>query len=61
MLPGTVNGDIIARIGVPHHARGRVVPEDPSQAAVSRLGAIANNDHACMLRITHANTSAVMQ
>ncbi|EEF93719.1 hypothetical protein CATMIT_01647, partial [Catenibacterium mitsuokai DSM 15897] len=54
-------GDLVARIGVPHHAGARVVPQHPGDAAVGLFAAVADDHHAGMLRIAHADAAAVVQ
>ena len=44
-----------------HHAARRIVPQHARDATRGGFGAVANDDHAGVLRITHADAAAVMQ
>src|SRR5690554_3622740 len=56
-----VERDLIARIGVAHHAGRRVVPEHALDPLRRGIGAVAADHHARMLREPHSDAPAVMQ
>ena len=43
-----------------HHAAARIVPEHAPQAASRRLGAVAHDDDAGVLRVAHADAAAMV-
>ncbi len=61
LLARAVERDVIARIGMAHHARGRVVPEHVRQAAGRVRRAIGHHHHAGMLAEAHADAAAMVQ
>src|SRR5690606_27735699 len=61
LLPGALPGDVVAGVGVAHHAGARVVPQHAGDAAVGGLAAVADDDHAAVLAVTHADAAAVVQ
>src|SRR3981081_2679193 len=58
---GTCNCTFIARVGMTHDPRRWIVPKHPLDAARSLWSSVGYNHHACVLRITDSNASAVMQ
>lgn len=46
---------------MPHHARAAVVHQHARQALGGSIAAVGHNDHAGMLRISHAHAAAMMQ
>ena len=60
LLARAVNRDRVARIGVAHDARGRIVPEYAFQPARGIICAVCHDHHAGMLGIADANASAMM-
>jgi hypothetical protein len=52
---------VVAGVGVAHHAGGRVVPQHALDALGGGVGAVADDDHAGVLRIAHADAAAVVQ
>ena len=44
-----------------HHAGARIVPQHALEAARRIIRAVADDDHAGMLRIAHADAAAMMQ
>src|SRR5688572_33320718 len=56
-----VDGEIVARIRVAHHARGRIIPQHACNALRGGLGPVANNHDTGVLRESHADAAAVMQ
>src|SRR3990167_5112592 len=61
LFPRAVTGDLVARIGMPHHAGARVVPKYARQAPVGRLGPVGHDDHAAVLAVAHAHAAAMVQ
>ena len=61
LLLGASDGVLIACVGVSHHAARGIVPQHALDAARGGFGAVANDDHAGVLRIAHADAAAVMQ
>jgi hypothetical protein len=58
---GTRDCAFIARVGMTHDPRRRIVPEHPLDAARSLWSSVGYNHHACVLRIADTDASAVMQ
>ncbi len=52
---------LVARIGVAHHARAAVVHQHARQALGGRLAAVGHDHHAGVLRVAHAHAAAVVQ
>jgi hypothetical protein len=52
---------LVAGVGMAHHAGGGVVPEHALDALRRRVGAVADDDHAGVLRVAHADAAAVVQ
>src|SRR5690606_4992850 len=58
---GAFDGGFISGIGVTHDARTAVVDQNPFESLGRRVAAVGHNDHAGMLRITHSNSTAVVE
>src|SRR3954469_5145180 len=61
LLPRTLHRDLIARVPMPHHPGGGIVPQHAPDLLVGLLGAVAHHHHARMLRITDADAAAVVE
>ena len=55
------DGLVVARIGMPHHAGGRIVPQHARQPRIGLDAAVAHDHHAGVLREAHAHAAAVVQ
>src|SRR5690606_27701009 len=56
-----VERNFITRIRMAHDTGGGIVPKYPLDPLCCRIGAIATDHHARVLREAHADTAAVMQ
>ena len=61
MLAGAVDRDVVARIGVAHHAGRRIVPQHALDPARGFGRAVGDDHHAGMLREAHADAAAMVQ
>src|SRR5690606_11095913 len=61
LLLRALPGDFVAGIGVAHHAGAGVVPQHALDAAVGLDAAVADDDHAGGLAVTHADTAAMVE
>ena len=61
MLPRTFLGNFIARIGVAHDTRRRIIPQHPLDARFRSIGTVAANDQTGVLREAHADATTVME
>lgn len=61
LLFGTVNGNLVTRIRVTHHAGGRVVVEHAGDTRGGFIGTVADDDHPGMLGEAHPHAAAVVQ
>jgi len=53
--------DFITRIGVAHYAGRRIVPQHALEFSPCILRSVGDNHDARMLRIAHANATAMME
>src|SRR5215468_2130786 len=53
-----LDGAFVAGISVPHDTARRIVPQHALDAARGRWAAVADDDDAGVLRVTHADTTA---
>src|SRR6188768_1793866 len=56
-----LDGDVVTRVRVAHHAARRIVPQYACDALARRFGSVAHNDNAGVLREPHAHAAAVVQ
>src|SRR3546814_5601684 len=61
LLAGAVDGVLVAGVGVAHDAGSRVVPQHALDSFRGGLAAVADDDHAGVLREAHADAAAVVQ
>src|SRR5260370_149256 len=59
--PRAIDGEVVAGIGVSHHAGGRIVPQHAADAVGCLWCAITDDPHAGGLRKAHADAAAVGQ
>src|SRR4051794_23101825 len=59
-VTGGVEGDLVARVGVPDHPGRRVVGEHQLEAAARVLGAVGDHDDTGMDRLADADAAAVV-
>src|ERR1700751_4004775 len=60
VLACALDGTLVAGIGMPHHPARGIVPEDTLDAARGCRRSVADDDEARVLRVTHADATAVM-
>ena len=61
MLARAPHRVFITRVGVAHDTGRWIIPQHACQTRIGFRRAITHNDNAGVLRIAHANTTAVMQ
>ena len=59
-LSGDFSGDLVASIGMAHHAGAGIGGENAVQSLVGQVGAVGNYDHARVDRAADTNAAAMM-